>query len=329
MTTQTGKPIGGAAAWRGADIREDTSWRHPIDGRALAEIDAALAGVAQRGLDWRDITRDNFPLPELSGFLADIADALESGPGVVRFTGIPVDRYSEDQLRRLYFGIACHIGTPVAQNGGRGLMRDIRDSGGKRVDSSGALRWHNDRADVVALFCIRKARAGGLSRIVSAVAIHDAMQAVRPDLAAILYDDFHRSTVGDEVGAEALHYPLPIFATRDGFFTSHYSRTYIEQAQQFDAVPRLTGEQVEALDLLQELAEQLCFEMPIEPGEIQLLNNHIIYHSRTAFEDDAAHGLDRLLYRIWLSMPNSRPLPDNHSVLWGNVEAGALRGGAG
>jgi len=28
-------------------------------------------------------------------------------------------------------------------------------------------------------------------------------------------------------------------------------------------------------------------------------------------------------------MPNSRPLPEDHAVLWRNVEAGALRGGIG
>ena len=168
--THPGKPIGGPAAWRGADIREDTTWRHPVGEDALAEIDAALAAVERKGLDWRAIARQDFPLPRFSERLAEIADALETGPGVARLTGIPVARYSEDQLRRFYYGIACHLGTPVPQNGGRGYMRDIRDSGGARVDSSGALRWHNDRADVVALFCIRRARSGGISQVVSALA---------------------------------------------------------------------------------------------------------------------------------------------------------------
>ena len=30
-----------------------------------------------------------------------------------------------------------------------------------------------------------------------------------------------------------------------------------------------------------------------------------------------------------LSMPNSRALPDDHRVLWGDVRAGCLRGGIG
>ncbi len=326
--TQPIQPIGGPVAWRGETLLDDTRWIRPLDGPAVAEIDAALAHVRVRGGDWSDITRENFPLDSVSDTLSSVATELETGQGVVKLTGVPVDDYTDIDLRRLLFGVGTHLGTPVQQNGARGLMRDIRDSGGKRVDSNGALRWHTDRTDVVGLLCVRRAKAGGISRIVSAVAIHDAILERRPDLLAALYQDYHRSTVGDEVGAEALSYPLPIFARRDGHFTSHFSRTYIEQAQDVSGVPPLTETQVEALDMLIDLAEELCFEMPLEPGDLQLLNNHVIYHGRTPFEDSPSDRLDRLLLRIWLSMPNSRPLPESHSVVWGSVEAGALRGGA-
>ena len=329
MTDTVLRPIGGPAAWQGATLLAERDWIRPIGDAAVAEIDAALAQVKRSGIDWRDLTKRDFPLPTLSGNLAAIADELESGRGVVKLTGFPVERYGEQDLRTLYFGVGCHLGTPVHQNGSRGLMRDIRDNGGTRVESAEALRWHNDRTDVVGLLCVRKAQAGGVSRIVSAVAIHDAMQARRPDLLAAMYLDFYRSTIGDEVGAERPYYPLSVFAVRDGHFTSHFSNTYIEQAQRFPEVPRLTGAQKEALAMLDALAEELCFEMPLEPGDLQLLNNHVIYHGRTAFTDDAGSSQDRLLYRLWLSMPNSRPLPESHRVLWGSVEAGAIRGGFG
>jgi hypothetical protein len=67
--------------------------------------------------------------------------------------------------------------------------------------------------------------------------------------------------------------------------------------------------------------------MTLEPGDIQLLNNHVIYHGRTPYEDVDDPDGDRLLYRLWLSMPNSRALPPGFEVLWGSIEAGALRGG--
>lgn len=327
MTAPDIKRLSGAAAWHGATLLAERDWIRPLDGAALEELDIAVKAARENGTAWRDLTAESFPLPTLSRAMADVAEELETGRGVVKLSGLPVDRYGEDDLRRLFFGLGCHLGTPVEQNGGRGLMRDISDNGGTRVDSSEGLRWHNDRTDVVALLCVRKAQAGGISRIVSAVAIHDALHERRPDLLALLYEDMYRSTVGDEVGAEEPYYPLPVFALCQGHFTCNFSKTYFEQAQRIPEVPRMTDAQWEAVDTVIELAEELCFEMPLEPGDLQLLNNHMIYHGRTPFSDDAESGRDRMLYRIWLSMPNSRPLPESHRAIWGRIEPGALRGG--
>jgi hypothetical protein len=81
--------------------------------------------------------------------------------------------------------------------------------------------------------------------------------------------------------------------------------------------------------MLMALAGELAFEMTLEPGDIQFLNSHVTYHGRTPFEDDSAAGQDRLLYRVWLAMPNSRALPEGHDVLWGSIAPGARRGGIG
>ena len=105
---------------------------------AIAEIDAALAGI--NGRPWETLTTAEIPLPGLGAELKDIAGELEDGCGVVKVTGLPVQRYSEAALRAAYFAIGAHLGTPVQQNGGRGLMRDIRDNsrnGGRRVVTCG------------------------------------------------------------------------------------------------------------------------------------------------------------------------------------------------
>jgi hypothetical protein len=182
---------------------------------------------------------------------------------------------------------------------------------------------------VVGLLCVRQAKAGGVSKLCSSAAVHNAMLARRPDLLALLFQDIWRSRLGEESDKAETVYPLPIFGLRDGQLTSHYSLTYIEAAQMVRGVPTLTAAQREAIDLLMALAEELCFEMILEPGDLQFINSHVTYHGRTPFEDDKASGHDRLLLRLWLSMPNSRPLPAGHEVLWGSIEAGARRGGIG
>ncbi len=149
----------------------------------------------------------------------------------------------------------------------------------------------------------------------------------RPDLAAVLYDDIVRSRLGEEEGGVDATYALPVFGVHDGKFSSHYSRTYIEAAQKLADVAPMRDDQWAALDLLAELGDELCFEMALEEGDIQFLNNHVIYHARGPFRDDPAAGKIRRLYRLWLAMPNSRALPPGYDVLFGSRDAGALRGG--
>jgi hypothetical protein len=349
---ETPAVLGGACAWRGAEMAASRRWLRTLDAGAVAELDAALGAARAAGLPWHGTTADRFPLPGLAPLLADVAAELEDGGGVVVLRGLPVARYAPDELRQLWFGLGSHLGRPVFQNRRGELMREIRDEGAAvgerygqipagagpgrpvlssyaRTLSNGPLRFHTDRCDVVGLLCARQARRGGVSTVASSVAVHDEMVRRRPDLAAALYRDVYRSRFGEEADRHEAVYPLPVFGVRDGKFTSHYSLTFIEVAQMVPGVPRLSPAQAEAIDLLMALADELSFSMRFEPGDVQLLNNHVIYHARTAFEDDAARGEVRLLYRLWLAMPNSRALPPGHEVLWGDTAAGALRGGIG
>jgi Taurine catabolism dioxygenase TauD, TfdA family len=157
--------------------------------------------------------------------------------------------------------------------------------------------------------------------------VHNEILRRRPDLLELLYGPYPRSRLGEEKGGGEMVYMLPVFGVADGRFTSHYSRTYIEAAQKLPQVPPMTAQQLEALDLLAEIAESLCYRMRLAPGDMQFFNNHVVYHARDAFTDDAAAGHTRRLLRLWLAMPNSRPLPADHAVLWGDVAAGAIRGG--
>ena len=107
----------------------------------------------------------------------------------------------------------------------------------------------------------------------------------------------------------------------------HPVRRAGENAQSNQEIPRLRSSQNEALDMLAALANELCFEMTLQPGDIQLLNNHVVYHARDPFVDNAATGQKRLLFRLWLAMGNSRSLPESFEVLFGHTAPGAVRGG--
>jgi hypothetical protein len=71
----------------------------------------------------------------------------------------------------------------------------------------------------------------------------------------------------------------------------------------------------------------LCFTMELERGDMQLLNSYVTLHSRTPFEDFDEPDEKRHLLRLWLSIPSSQPLPAAWEAYFGDVRAGAVRGG--
>jgi hypothetical protein len=340
-------PVTGANVWQGKDMAGSPRWQRRLTPAQLVELDTALAAAKARGLSWEEMNAADLRLPALAPLIADIREELENGSGLLMLRGIDPARYTLDDAKLLYAGFALQLGTLVYSNRGGEIMREIRDVGadvGKRYGqlpgdgflssysrtlSNGALRYHTDRCDVVALFCIRQAMAGGVSKLCSSPAVHNAMLDRRPDLAAALYRNVWCSRFGEEDEGDTMGYPLPVWGVRDGKFTSHYSRTFVEAGQRQSNAPRVSDAQWEALDMLSDLADELSFEMSFTPGDIQFVNNHVIYHARTAFEDDASSGHDRLLLRLRMAMPNSRALPEGHEVLWGNIAGGARRGGIG
>jgi hypothetical protein len=343
------QPIEGPAAWRGADLVGDPSWRRTLTPAEAAALEGAAEAAKARGVAPTGFAAPEFPVPQLRPLLSWLADRLERGPGIARVSGIPVDRLARDALRRLFWGFCVNLGTPMYQTSAGEIMGEVKDETGTGAAltydgpgplksarmvarSTGALRFHTDKTDIICLLCASNGIAGGLSKVASSVAIHNEIARRRPDLLQVLYDDYWRMRPFDEEGdgeRSDRTFPMPVYARGpDGSFTSQYSRTYITQAQEVPTVPRLTKAQIEAMDLIHEIGEEICLQMPFEVGDIQFMNQHVTYHGRTGFTDDAAAGAHRVLLRIWLAAPFTRPLPQGHAVQWGDTRAGALRGGA-
>jgi Taurine catabolism dioxygenase TauD, TfdA family len=339
-------PIEGPSAWRGADLEASEAWRRRLTDTEIAAL--TRAAEAARDVGCPGFGAAAFPVPELDPLLHWMAEQLEHGPGVVRISGVPVERLPRESLRRLFWGFCVNLGTPIYQTSAGEVLGEVKDetgtgkalnynSGvGKLISartvarSTGALRFHTDKCDLLCLLCASNAIEGGVSKIVSSVTIHNEIARRRPDLLRVFYEAFWRMRPEDEEGDRPDRvFPLPVYArAQDGGFTSQYSRTYINQAQEVEGVPPLTEAQNEAMDLLHEIGDEVCLYAPFEVGDMQFMTQHVTYHGRTAFTDDRVAGRTRVLLRIWLSTPFSRLLPPGHAVQWGDTRPGALRGGA-
>ena len=338
-------PIDSPAAWRGDELLHSPAWRRALTQAELTALDRAT--IAARGAPCPGFGKASFPVPELIDLFAWMAEQLERGPGVVRLTGVPADRIARDDLKRLFWGFCVNLGTPVYQTAAGEVLGEVKDETGTGAAltydgpgplksartiarSTGPLRFHTDKTDLLCLLCATNAIEGGVSKVVSSVTLHNEILRRRPDLLRTLYEPYWRMRPTDEEGdRQDRVFPMPVFArAADGSFTSQYSRTYITQAQEVPEVPRLTAAQTEAMDMIHAIGEEVCLRAPFEVGDMQFLNQHVTYHGRTQFTDDPSRGAQRVLLRIWLAAPFTRMLPDGNAVQWGDTRPGALRGGA-
>jgi hypothetical protein len=328
--------IDSPADWRGPDMIARDDWIHHLGEREIAEIDAALRQARKDGIGFADMTAENFPLPRFAETAAHARDQLEDGPGLFLIRGFPANDYAPEDLRLIYWGLGKHLGTAVSQSSYGDILGDVRDLNvdvkgprGRGYRTNQELSFHCDSCDVVGLFVMRTPKSGGLSMLASSLAIRNEIARTRPDLLEALYEPFHWSMLGQEKPGEKPYYEQPVFSEQDGYFSCRLVRAHITNGQNFPEVPRLTKTRIEALDLVAKLAasEEFYFPMMFEPGDLQLLNNHVCFHSRTAFEDYPEPDRKRHLLRMWLSVPNSRPLSPLMSHIYKDQSPGAVRGG--
>lgn len=328
----------GPLAWLAADVQADGPWVQHLSADAVAGFDAALAHATEAAKPFLSMTRADFPLNEAAaGALAQAMATTQGRWGMCLLKGFPVERWSEDESRLAVWGMSLHMGVARTQNRASQIMNDVRDEGGsykvkggRGYNTNAGLDFHQDSCDVVGLLCRRTAKSGGTSKVVSSIAVVDEIRRVRPDLVEVLKQPIYHSYQGTQDPTQPPFYDCPILGSDPTHFAMRTNRKNTDAVQRdFPEAPRLTPQQVEALDLLDELLpdSRFCYTMSLERGDMQFLNNYVTLHSRTPFEDFDDADRKRHLFRLWMSIPASQPLPAEWETYYGDVRAGAVRGG--
>ncbi|WP_327242509.1 TauD/TfdA family dioxygenase [Streptomyces sp. NBC_01320] len=165
-------------------------------------------------------------------------------------------------------------------------------------------------ADIVALLCIRPAKSGGLSCIVSSVAVHNEVVRTRPDLAEVLYRPWWRDRRSGD-GPDRFYQSAVYTTDSAGRPSTSYGPDYMRSALRGAHVPAFSPAQREAMELLDRLNSDRRFllAMDLRPGAMQFLNNHVTLHSRTEYVDHPEPERRRDLIRLWLSTDQNRQAP--------------------
>jgi hypothetical protein len=314
------EPVVDASAWKASEMVDDSSWKVQLSEQDLRELDAALEGVKAAGISFEQIACDDFPLPHLSVRLAEWLRELKHGRGFLLIRGFPVERYSLDDIRKLYFGMSRYLGTPVSQNAYGELVESIQNEGLKVAPGefrgsrgyrgTGKLLFHTDRSDIIGLLCMQPAKEGGLSCLLSATTAYNEFLDNHPEYLETLYRGF--ITPNSDEDSDGSKPRRPMFTLHEDVVSCRLSRNAVDRGR----AAGLPSTELEAgaLAYLDELGarDDLRLDMDFKAGDIQFINNFTIFHSRSAYVDDPDPARRRHLLRIWLQTVKRRPLSPAH-----------------
>ena len=262
-------------------------------------------------------------------------DEILNGRGFVLIRGLPIEGRPIADSAAAYWGVGTYLGNARSQNAKGHLLGHVRDLGLATSDpnvrtyqTTERQHFHTDSCDIVGLLCLKPAKSGGLSSLTSSMAIYNKMATRRPDLVARLFRPMPTDRRGEVPAGKKPFFEIPVYNDHAGYLSVLYSRTYINSGQRFPEARRLEPEDVEALDLFDDLANDadLRLDMQLQPGDMQFVHNHTILHDRTAFEDWPEPEKQAPSAAAVARRPRRPPLPPVYAERYGSVTVGD-RGG--
>lgn len=329
-------PVHGPENWYAREYKDPASYTYVLTRSDIAELDAAVEKIKSSGSKLEETKKDDFPLPILGPKLKQLLREAQFGRGFQLIRGVPVERYSREESVIAYWGMGLYWG-PMKSNNKKGhLIGHIKDLGHdpnspttRLFATSAAQPFHNDSSDIVTLLCLKNAKEGGHSSWASSVTVYNEILKRRPDLAQLLAGPWFFDRKGEVPPGKQGFFEIPVLNFHKGYLSVNFSDNYFRLSQRHPEVPRLTPAHYEAMDLFTSLAssDELRLDGVLQPGDIQILSNHVCLHARGAFTDHLENDQKRHLLRLWISPTDDRPLPDAYKeILGGSVEIGN-RGG--
>jgi len=318
MTIISKTPIESPDVWTHQDFKDNLNWIARWENQELDEIHALVNRWRQAPSPLTEIDVRENTTPLLSKRFQTIRQEIEGGKGFYLLRGLPISKYTKSEAQVISWVLSNYLGVPQGQDKLGSLIHSVTNTGLKVAENSEVrsyqtddeLTFHNDGGDAFMLLCFKTAKSGGMSKLVSVSAIFNEILKRRTDLIDTLQESYYFDTRGQHpTGLKIQHCPILNFY--QGYLSVLYKRRYLFAAQRFPEVPKLSEQQIEALDLFEAICNepkiQLSFYM--EPGDIQIANNFSVLHARTKYEDFQEPDQKRHLFRIWLTLKNGRPLP--------------------
>jgi len=312
-------PFAGPANWQGIDFSGAEPWLYHLPPAVLSEFDTAMRRIRDSGGEVPALAREDFPAPSFAADADILRTEIVSGRGFVLITGFPIDSYTEREAVLIYWGIATWLGLPIPQNARDEYLFHVRDEGynfhrdygatGVRISrTASAIDFHTDSSacyagytpDIVALLALRTAKKGGMTALVSAQAVHNALRRERPACLRRLYEPFYFDRRAELRPGDSPTLYAPVFSCHEAL-AIRFFRFNLIKGYETAGVPLLPAD-LEAVEALEEVCrrKELAVSFDMGRGDMQFVNNRTVLHSRTAFEDHDDPELRRHFVRLWM-----------------------------
>jgi len=236
------------SVWYGPGLSEREDWIEQLSNVEMAEVEKVVGELRRSEVNLTEITAGKVPLPTLGPKFQRVLDEVMNGRGFVLIRGLPVERWIRRQAAIAFLVIGVHLGNLRMQNAEGHLLGHVRDLGRSSDDPNTRIyqtrerqTHHTDSCDVVGLLCLRTAKSGGLSSLVSSTTIFNEMRRRRPDLLNVLLQPIETDRRGEVPEGSKPYFNIPVFNYHDGLVSAIYQRQYIESARRFPGVEPLSA----------------------------------------------------------------------------------------
>ena len=307
-----GSAFGEGFAWKRADL-DESRCHVPVTAEVVAELDRVADAAASRPPDAEMPRAPDFALAASTGLMADIGNRIFSGVGFAVLDRLPVERWGVLATRSVAWLLTSLLGPIVEQKFDGTRIYDVRDKGKKlahgvrRSITNLEQEFHTDGGwlpgtpEIAVLACLRQAKHGGMSRVSSLATAHDQLLDKAPVLLAQLYQPLWWDRQAEHARGEPPCSRRPIFTSHAEGIEARYYDDYVRKGHRLMESP-LDERTRAALDALKAEIEspEHCFDFFLKPGQIEFVNNRVIAHARTRFEDADGTGQGRHLIRLWV-----------------------------
>ena len=315
--------VHGRQAWVRADVRRE-DWFFELPPACLAELRAVLPALRRNPQPVDRIDPSQYELPACRAFMQEVKTALDEGVRFAVVDRLPMDELSDAEAESLYWILSSFIARPVEQKLTGTMIYKVHDTGLKATAGSGVRPdqtnmdqfFHNDNSynttppEYVALLCVRPAKAGGVSHVISFYTVNNALLQKHAHVIPRLYRPFWFDRQKENRADEAAVMSAPMFTYDGARLRARLGLFQIRNGYTLRDEP-IDSEATEAMAALADVFADasLTFDFAMERGQMQFVNNRELCHRRTAFEDYEDPSQKRLLMRLWLRDTGSVKYP--------------------